>query len=505
MSAYVNSDILQAIGNAGLDAAGAGFVGPIWDLFFPQDDGFSDKQLAQLSELLQQMLNSQSYQEYYDNFQALGYDISEYINNPGNETLDEILINSQSTMLGILDFGGYATTRVYIAASALHILALRLSLDAASPDNKPGAKLNIGLAAVATLSNLIALEASYATNSWPEYVALRQAWGWGNADIVPSDAITAFGADYPSQIATLIQLVMQYAPSEVTNLTTVPYEIRLAPYDSQNTPMVWDANDGEGNVIVAFKCLAVPQTIPGDFFPISDLATENYSLLPTNLPTQVAYIAARSATLTQPDGYGFVFDDTDSDASTDYSGFYTVPQSVGSFSAASDNANYPDNSSIIRVCEPQYYCSVSSGDQLWSVSWNETGSFWQHPQFGAFGAYVIVRGYDSSTVTGLTTDAVTGFVFPVVMGQPVQLSGAVDTLSYVCVLQRTLLGIVSWSTDFDYGTIDQTGTITFSESESVYSVGCNVYALAPGGLFTFYCSIYYQPQSNGSAIITITT
>lgn len=153
-----NMDVLQALGNAGLAAAGAGELGPVWDLFFPGGQAFSEEQIAQLTDLLQTILAQEFYEQYVINFIALQKDIGDYINNPNNNTLPNISTTAQTVVEGISALGGYGVTRAYVSAAALNILALRLQWNVAPDSSKAGAALNIANAAMDALTTLQSFE-----------------------------------------------------------------------------------------------------------------------------------------------------------------------------------------------------------------------------------------------------------------------------------------------------------------------------------------------------------
>lgn len=307
-------------------------------------------------------------------------------------------------------------------------------------------------------------------------------------------ATATFGSDYAKQVGLLISTLQIYQPSLLDSIQAIPYEMRVLSYDASSTPLVWSSNDGDGNVVAVFKCQSLPSGLSSDYYPISDLAISQYGGNAPVLPSKVAYIAARGATLSPPQGYTFVFDDTGSGASTDYSGYYTVPPGIGSFNAASDDSSQPDNANLIQLCEGTYYTQVELGTNIWqspsgAYHWNEDGTFYSHPQFGMYGAYLIVRGHsrpDPDTVPSLPISAFSGFKYKGLSSTGVGFQTSIPSTAQLKFCNVPHGSAISWWTDGGIapflGIDSSTGGLYFLEYESV-QCKFRLFAAADGGIY----------------------
>jgi len=515
------------MGDAALDAAGFGFVAPIWDMFFPQSQPvFSQQQLAQLEILMTEALGEQSYQNYFDLFIAITSDLHIYINNPSSGGLDNIVQQSVLAMEGISN-NGYSTTSTYIAAAALNILALRLSFDVASNSDKRGAAKNIGDAALAALETLVQLEEDYLNaTSFYDFSVFKQAVSFQNGSMTPA-VVAAFGGDYALQIQKLLWIVCQYAPNGLSKVRRPPFRMLFAPYDENSTPCTWQCQAGQsGTGISIYKCQTLPPGIPSNYFPLADLASPMVNWGDPPQFTDVAYISSNAEFLTAPNAYAEQYNDHGSGLPLSYAGYWTIPRGIGSFSSSSDDSTEPDNADFIRLIPSQYYSEMQLSSEAWDDQGSgasDNGEIYLHPQFGNYGVYVIVGSHSRptpDTVPGLSYSALSGIEYMFTILNVMDITTTVELEKgedkFVLVLQnfsetpvdaKECFWVINTVHPEIFAMDERSGTLTISAP--VYELAANDYTFAvymqdsEGEIFACPC-LFQISFSMGYATYTIT-
>jgi hypothetical protein len=411
-------DPMTFIGGAALDAAGLGWATPIWEAFFPAgEETFNSSQMAQLTKMFDELFGNQYYQQNLDSFIAVSNLVNEFANNPTDGELGVLLDHTETAAQGLLDHG-WSTSRVYLAAASMHILVLKFAFqEAADGPAKDGAAKNIAEAALRALDNLLVLEAGYGNAvEWPVYAAFQQATALGNGTMTDAEAL-AFGPDYVHQVQLLMQLVDEWAPGRLSEVTHPPYKMLAVPYDAASTPITWAADSWTYRTAVFMYKSGRPASVPADYFPLGDLATVSSvhegsaSAYPPDL---VLYVAGHTSVLTPPTGFNKIYDDHGSGNDRSYAGFLTEPRSIGSYSADDDHADGPTSSELCQLIDPAFYQDQELGYAAWDDSRtgaDEDGTVYLHPQFGQYGIYLIVRSHtrpDPATTPGLKVEALTG-------------------------------------------------------------------------------------------------
>ena len=266
-----DTDILHLVGSVALDAAGAGAAVPIWDAMFPSDEpSFTESQLEQLAQLFSTLLQKQDFNRDKSDYETLKEWVDVYMASPTSELLNSILTTSSQTA-GRIQLNGYSSAQIYLSCSALYLLALKLVWASDQPNNQPAQAALIASTAVSLLNDLAVFEADYAAvTGMANFAQFKQATLL-NQGSMPADAQEAFGAGYADMCNSLIALVKQWGPDQLSKIPTPALMLWWLDPNVANVQCFWDSeNDAHsiGTYGVSFwKCAdQVGSTYPlGDF------------------------------------------------------------------------------------------------------------------------------------------------------------------------------------------------------------------------------------------------
>jgi hypothetical protein len=404
-------DIVQALGLAALSASGFGAAGPIWDLFFSGgDENFTDDEIQQMTTIFQTVLLNQDYESWLADYQTAATQLGQYVNNPIEA---ELLASSNSLLLTankILNIGGFGGTKLYLSTYSLYILSLKYIAELTNPI-LPGALENIGEAALQGLTNLASLQTDMLQsfidpNSGIDGVAaiasFQQFLYFGGPVCPPWGDIV--GSNYVTNIALLIQTVIDYTPASVSDIPGTPKALlSVFNFDPSIQNQYWVCAV-ENAPVGFYKCQTINQN-GLTFLPVSDIVAEgNEDEGSINTPPLVAYIAGYPPTdgsagersfLAHNDSPGsfplFQYaTDAHSGVSPDLSIWY-VPLVVANGKAYSPASAYVGNGNStletparIFVIEQSYLTQIEG---TIAISFNWDGNGWSVTQDPAFYNY----------------------------------------------------------------------------------------------------------------------
>lgn len=418
------------LGEAALDASGAGWVKAIWDGFFPPDEPvFSYAQMQQLENLFQRIFSENNYQQNLSDFDSYTQLTAEYVSQPSQQMLTQLLVGTLEVANRIFA-NGYISSKVYLSCAALHILALRFSYDSAPENERHGAAKNISDATVSVLNNLAILEGQFfsacctpsQTLSVKQFIDFKNYTLFGVGEM-PQSAIESFGGGYRNRILDMLNLVLKFGPDDMNKIKFPQFLLKYVPYDSSLCNFFWNSMDCSKGWNPAGCMFGEMSLLGQSWYPVGDVAIvgggENEP--PASPPDYLVFISRSVGTTSLATSSNFIYDDHGSGNSSNYSGWTVISDEgvgIGTYNGIYNwgGSDYPPpNNARTPIIPNDLLIQVTLGDQMWNDEQTGAGEdccWYSHPQFGEFGVYCLFRshsGPSSNSVYGIDPSAFTGF------------------------------------------------------------------------------------------------
>ncbi|MFM0649880.1 hypothetical protein PQR14_36660 [Paraburkholderia bryophila] len=263
-------DIIETLGEAGIQATGFDDFATIWKGFFPAGQpSFSAEEIAQMTAVFEQVLAQEDWVTFQSNYQTCATLVGEYINNPTQSSLlANIVSELQQLMDLIYNHTGYPGTKLYMSAASLMILVMWL-VYLESPD--PGALTNIGNSASSSLRDIFNMQTSMFEDIGLESFAAFQQFVFAGEPMDQTQPWAQYiGSDYAQSIINHLRIVRAYTPDSVGQFTAPRLLLRFFPLQDPIADAIWQL---ESAVVQSFEFIKCNSQLVNNvlYVPVGDL------------------------------------------------------------------------------------------------------------------------------------------------------------------------------------------------------------------------------------------